>query len=150
MILPTFFPFLGSCDHTCPSVLMPPTHVPHHMPSNHGTHPHLYRTYMHHSICPHPYLVLVSCAKASYHIPMTCSSLTHLPPFWYYTVSLLGMLSDPHHASDTLYLRLCFTYSISNFYMTHTFHPYYVSSPSCFLDLVLYLAMFHLCTQIQT
>ena len=114
---------------------MLPTHVPYHIPANHRTYPCLYYTHMHYPLHLCTYLVPISCAKASYHISMTCLSLTHLPPFGTIHSPLSSMLSDPCHASDTLYLRLCFTY-------VRLLYDLHILSPSHFLDSVLYLASF--------
>jgi hypothetical protein len=77
----------------------------------------------------------IGCAEAFYHVSITHLSLTHLPPFGTIHLPLYGMLPDPCHASDILYLRSCFTY-IRLPYDSH------ISSPSHFLDSVLYLASF--------
>ena len=45
------------------------------------------------------------------------------------------MLPDPHHTSNTPYLRSCFTY-------IRLSYDSYVSPPLYFLDPVLYLALF--------
>jgi len=118
-----------------PLASMPPTYMPYHVPSNHRTYPCLYCTHMHYPLCLCAYLVPIGCAEASYYVSITHSSLTHLPPFGTIHLPLYGMLSDPCYASDTLYLRSCFTYIRL---------PYnsYISSPSHFLDSVLYLASF--------
>jgi hypothetical protein len=81
MILPPFFHFPHSHDLTCPQF---PRHLPtctHHVPPNHGTYLCLHCTHMHYPPCPCPYLVPYSCAIASYHISLTCSSMTHSSPF---------------------------------------------------------------------
>jgi hypothetical protein len=40
---------------------------------------------VHYHLRPCPCLVPYSCATASYHIPLTCSSMTHLSPLVLYT-----------------------------------------------------------------
>jgi hypothetical protein len=103
-----------------------PCHLPtcsHHMPPNHRTYPHLYYTHMHYSIYSCSCLVPYGYAVASYHIPLTYLSITHLFPLVLYTF-LFGALPN-HHP--------CFRYI--------TFHPHqrpYASFPNP----ILYLASF--------
>ena len=78
--LPPFFTFL---THMTSRALSFPHHLPTctcHVPPNHGTYSCLHRTYVHYPICPCPCLVPYSCAEASYHIPLTRSSMTHSSP----------------------------------------------------------------------
>ena len=109
---------------------MPPTHVPHHVPPNHRTHPHLHCTYMHHPVHLCSHLVLVSYAETHYHIPMTHSSPTHSFLIWYASWSLSCFWWPVSQIMSLIY----FTYIMS--------HLYQVSPPSCFLNPVLYLALF--------
>jgi hypothetical protein len=122
-ILPSFFTFL---THVTRHALSFPRHLPtctQHVPPNHRTYSHLRRTHVHYPIHPCPCLVPYGCAAASYHIPLTCSSMTHLSPLVLST-SPFGMLSDP---------RLCHRYI-----MFHLYQKPYAS----FLDLILYLASY--------
>jgi hypothetical protein len=111
-ILPPFFTFP---THVTSCALSVPCHLPtctQHVPPNHGTYSHLHRTYVHHPICPCPYLVPHGYAMASYHIPLTRSSSTPLPPLvlytfpiWYASWSL--STSQIYHVSP-LSEALCF------------------------------------------
>ena len=126
----------------------PPKHMPCHMPSNHRAYSRLSHTHVHHPLHSGLSLVLIGYAKTPYHLSMTYSSLAHLlpadtvqfPHFIYFLIPivlLIAYISD--HVSLTSY-----------FLMTHLFHPHHVSLISCFSNPVLYLASFHLRTQIQT
>jgi hypothetical protein len=64
---------------------------------------------MHYPLYPRSCLVPYGCAMASYHIPLTRSSMTHLSPSVLYTFPI-GMLPDPHlrHHVSPSSEALCF------------------------------------------
>ena len=100
-----------------PLVPTPPTDEPHHVPPNHRTYPCLHRTHVHYHVRSCTCLVPYSCAMASYHIPLTCSSMTHSSPLVLYSFPI---------------------WYASRYIMFHLHQRPYAS----FLDPVLYLASF--------
>jgi hypothetical protein len=78
----TFLTHMTSCALSFPT---PPTPCTQHVPPSHRTYPCLRRTYVHYPIHPCPCLVPYGCAVASYYVPLTHSSLTHLSPLVLYT-----------------------------------------------------------------
>ena len=125
-----------------------PKHMPHHVPSNHRAYSCLSYTHMHYPPCLGLPLVLIGCAETHYHLPMTHSPLTDSPPsdtiqFPHLVYFLIPVMLLIACISDHVSL-------ISHFLMTHLFHPHHVSLISHFSDPALYLASFHLHTQIQT
>jgi hypothetical protein len=103
-----------------PSVSTPPTPCTQHVPPNHGTYSCLRRTHVHYPIRSCPCLVPYGCAAASYHVPLTRSSMTHSSPF--------STIHLPH--------LVCFLIPVYVKFHLHQ-RPY-----ASFFDPVLYLASF--------
>ena len=84
------------------------------VPLDHGTYPYLHCTYMHYSVCLCSCLVPYSCAVPSNYIPLTCSSLTHLPLSNTTQLPHLVCFLIPIHVSLILcfYLHLFFIFNI--------------------------------------
>ena len=100
-----FYPhFSLSLIHMTPHALSFPCHLPtcaQHVPPNHGTYSRLHRTYVHYPIRPCPCLVPYGCAVASYHIPLTRSSMTHSSPFSTIHLPHLVCFLIPIYVTDT-------------------------------------------------
>ena len=106
-VLLRFYPHFSTfLTHVTSHALSFPRHLPtstQHVPPNHGTYSRLHRTHVHYPIHPCPCLVPYGCATASYHIPLTHSSMTHSSPFSTIHLPHLVCFLIPVYITDTLH-----------------------------------------------
>jgi len=106
------FPLFSLTWLHVPLVSTPPTPCSQHVPPNHGIYLCLHCTHVHYPLCPCSCLVPYGCAVASYHVPLTRSSMTHSSPLVLYTfpirhASWSPLMSQVHHVSPSSE-ALCF------------------------------------------
>jgi hypothetical protein len=84
-----FYPHFSTfLTHVTSYALSFPCHLPmctQHVPPSHGAYSRLHCTHMHYPLYPRSCLVPYGYAAASYYVPLTHSSMTHLSPFALYT-----------------------------------------------------------------
>ena len=138
----SFPPVISPCYDSTPIFPLFSLTWPHMPLVSHATYPHApsiclqitelilaHCTHVHYPICPCPCLVPYSCAAASYHVPLTCSSMTHLPPLVLYTFPIWYAFWSPstsqiHHVLPPSEALGFFPWSstILSFVYCFTFH----------------------------